>query len=213
MGVPAGESRRGEYPIAWDGGILAAPRPAVWAASMTRPGSESQNASDKANAVGSRPITRRTGRLKPLPTTAMIDRLLNQTAAATLERTASFHAARHRGAGRQTSSTSSTPGYRQKDLDVDGFRASDAQATRRAATAPVPLTSRQARRATATRPRPAPGRHRLPRRQTTARQSNCSATRPPTPCGTTSASSCSASTTARCTWPSASASRDDSERS
>ncbi len=53
----------------------------------------------------------------------MIDHLLNQSAAATLQRTASFHAARHSVLADNIVNIS-TPGFKQKDLDVDGFRES-----------------------------------------------------------------------------------------
>lgn len=51
----------------------------------------------------------------------MIDRLLNQSAAGVLQKTASFHAARHKVLAENIVNLS-TPGYRQKDLDVSGFR-------------------------------------------------------------------------------------------
>ena len=53
----------------------------------------------------------------------MIDRLLNQSATATLERVASFHAARHAVLADNLANVS-TPGYRQKDLDESAFRQS-----------------------------------------------------------------------------------------
>ena len=52
----------------------------------------------------------------------MIDRLLNQSAAGTLERMASFHAKRQ-GVLVENGVNLSTPGYRQKDLDVAGYQA------------------------------------------------------------------------------------------
>ena len=51
----------------------------------------------------------------------MIERLLNQSAAATLEQSASFHAARHKVLAENVVNLS-TPGYRQKDLDESKFR-------------------------------------------------------------------------------------------
>ena len=52
----------------------------------------------------------------------MIDRLLNQSAAGTLERMASFHAKRQQVLV-ENGVNLSTPGYRQKDLDVAGYQA------------------------------------------------------------------------------------------
>lgn len=51
----------------------------------------------------------------------MIDRLLNQSAAGVLEKTASFHAARHKVLAENVVNLS-TPGYRQKDLDEGSFQ-------------------------------------------------------------------------------------------
>jgi flagellar basal body rod protein FlgB len=51
----------------------------------------------------------------------MIDRLLSQSPTALLERSASFHAARHKVIGENVVNVS-TPGYRTKDLDVAGFQ-------------------------------------------------------------------------------------------
>ena len=51
----------------------------------------------------------------------MLDRLLNQSATATLERVAGFHAARHQVLADNVANVS-TPGYRQKDLDESAFR-------------------------------------------------------------------------------------------
>ncbi len=52
----------------------------------------------------------------------MIDRLLNQSAAGTLEKMASFHAKRQ-AVLVENGVNLSTPGYRQKDLDVAGYQA------------------------------------------------------------------------------------------
>lgn len=51
----------------------------------------------------------------------MLERLLNQSAAPMLERTAAFHSARHSVLAENIVNLS-TPGYRQKDLDIDAFR-------------------------------------------------------------------------------------------
>jgi len=51
----------------------------------------------------------------------MIESLLNQTAAPTLARSASFTTTRHALLA-ENIVNASTPGYRQKDLDVQGFR-------------------------------------------------------------------------------------------
>lgn len=51
----------------------------------------------------------------------MLDRLLNQSAAPVLERTASFHSARHSVLAENIVNLS-TPGYRQKDVDISEFR-------------------------------------------------------------------------------------------
>ena len=51
----------------------------------------------------------------------MLETLLNQTAAPTLMKTAQFTAARHALLA-ENIVNASTPGYRQKDLDVEGFR-------------------------------------------------------------------------------------------
>ena len=51
----------------------------------------------------------------------MLDRLLNQSATPLLERTASFHSARHAVLAENVVNLS-TPGYRQKDLNEASFR-------------------------------------------------------------------------------------------
>ena len=51
----------------------------------------------------------------------MLDRLLNQTAAPTLERAAGFYSARHKVLADDVVNLS-TPGFRQKDLDEAGFQ-------------------------------------------------------------------------------------------
>ena len=51
----------------------------------------------------------------------MLQRLLNQTAAPSLESVAGFHAARHRVLADNVANIS-TPGYRTKDLDEGAFR-------------------------------------------------------------------------------------------
>ena len=51
----------------------------------------------------------------------MLDRLLDQTAASTLERAAGFYSARHKVLADDVVNLS-TPGYRQKDLDEAGFQ-------------------------------------------------------------------------------------------
>lgn len=51
----------------------------------------------------------------------MLERLLNQSAAPALERTAAFHSARHSVLAENIVNLS-TPGYRQKDLDIEAFR-------------------------------------------------------------------------------------------
>ncbi len=50
-----------------------------------------------------------------------IERLVNQGNAPLLERTAKFHAARHKLLA-ENIANASTPGYRQKDLSVDQFQ-------------------------------------------------------------------------------------------
>lgn len=60
----------------------------------------------------------------------MLDRLLNQSAAPLLERTASFHSARHEVLAENVVNLS-TPDYRQKDLDIDAFRSQLADRLRR----------------------------------------------------------------------------------
>ncbi len=51
----------------------------------------------------------------------MIDRLINQSAAGTLQQAASFYARRQTVLADNIVNVS-TPGYRQKDLDTEGFR-------------------------------------------------------------------------------------------
>jgi flagellar basal-body rod protein FlgB len=51
-----------------------------------------------------------------------VERLLNQGNAPIIEQTVRFHAARHRLLADNIANVS-TPGYRQKDLSVDDFRA------------------------------------------------------------------------------------------